>query len=324
MALKPIAKLIIALTTNMKYLILSFLALTLILQSCKVETEQDRRNNRADLQIQEYIVAQKLSLQKTSSGLYYKITPGNVPNARTPKDLEEVAIFQTTIRIADGLVIDSTNRKLNEPEYFAFGSSIAGLGEALSLMKEGDKATVIIPPQLGYNDVALTKLPPYSIIRMELQFVSTRNEEERIDAYIAKNKYNVTFKTDTVRVVKLKSTNDTNKIINGRTVTVKFTGRLLRNVKKVIGDVTLYRDLFDTGLFEILLGATPGSAKSGVIGFDAGIKKLKIGEKAIIVFPSVYGYGATGSAGGSGSDYNKVGIPPYSPLSFEIELVSVK
>ena len=110
----------------MKYLILSFLALALVLQSCKVETEQDRRNNRADLQIQEYIAAQKLSLQKTSSGLYYKITPGNVPNARTPKDLEEVAIFQTTIRIADGLVIDSTNRKLNEPEYFAFGSSIAG------------------------------------------------------------------------------------------------------------------------------------------------------------------------------------------------------
>ena len=303
----------------MKYLILSFLALALVLQSCKVETEQDRRNNRADLQIQEYIAAQKLSLQKTSSGLYYKITPGNVPNARTPKDLEEVAIFQTTIRIADGLVIDSTNRKLNEPEYFAFGSSIAGLGEALSLMKEGDKATVIIPPQLGYNDVALTKLPPYSIIRMELQFVSTRNEEERIDAYIAKNKYNVTFKTDTVRVVKLKSTNDTNKIINGKTVSIKYTGRLLRNVKKVIGDVTLYRDLFDSSTFDVVLGSN-----KVVVGFEAGIKKLKVGEKAIIVFPSVYGYGATGSAGGSASDVNKVGIPAYSPLSFEIELLSVK
>jgi FKBP-type peptidyl-prolyl cis-trans isomerase len=302
----------------MKYLIFSFLALAFLLEGCKVETEQDRRNVRADLQIQEYLIAQKLNMQKTSSGLYYSITPGNVANGRTPKDLEEVAIFQKRYRIADGLLVDSTDTSIKEPEYFVYGNTgyTTGLQEALSLMKEGDKATLIIPPQLAYNDVALPKLPPYSIIRMELQLVSTRNEEERIQSYIDRNKLKVDIKTDTVRVVKFKSTTDTNKIINGKTVSIKYTGRLLRNVRLVYGDINLYKDTFDSGTIDVLLGGN-----KVVPGFEAGIKKLKLGEKAIVVFPSVYGYGATGS---QSSTALKPGIPAYSPLSFEIELVSVK
>ncbi len=293
------------------------MVLALGLASCKVDSEQDRINARADLQIQQYLAAQKLSLQKTSSGLYYSIQPGNVPNARSPKDIEEVGIYQVTYRIADGLVIDSTEKSRKEPEYFIFnnGARIAGIEEALALMKEGDKATLVIPPQLGFGANALTKLPPNSVIRMDIQLVSTTNEEDRILNYIAANKLVVTAKTDTVRVVKLKTTADTNKIINGKTIKINYTGKLLRNVRRFANETSYYVNQFDSGTIDVVLGGN-----KVVAGFEAGIKKLKLGEKGIVLFPSVYGYGGTGSSPRSTSS---AGIPAYSPLAFEIELVSV-
>jgi FKBP-type peptidyl-prolyl cis-trans isomerase len=301
----------------MKQLIFSLLVLALGLASCKVESEQDRINTRADLQIQQYITAQKLSLQKSATGLYYSIQPGNVANARTPKDLEEVGIYQVTYRTVDGLVIDSTEKSKQEPEYFIFhnGARIAGIEEALTLMKEGDKATLIIPPALAFGANSLTKLPPNSVIRMDIQLVSTTNEEDRILNYIAKNKLVVTAKTDTVRVVNLKTTADTNKIINGKTVRINYTGRLLRNVRRYANETPYYLNQFDTGTLDVLLGGN-----KVVAGFEAGIKKMKLGEKGIILFPSVYGYGGTGS---SPKNTSTAGIPAYSPLSFEIELVSI-
>ncbi|MBK6976846.1 MAG: FKBP-type peptidyl-prolyl cis-trans isomerase [Cytophagaceae bacterium] len=55
-------------------------------------------------------------------------------------------------------------------------------------------------------------------------------------------------------------------------------------------------------------------SNSSIKGFEAGILKLRKGEKAKLVFPSSLGYGTTGS----GSS-----IPPYTPLLFDVELSKI-
>jgi FKBP-type peptidyl-prolyl cis-trans isomerase len=54
--------------------------------------------------------------------------------------------------------------------------------------------------------------------------------------------------------------------------------------------------------------------KQVVSGFENGLTKLRVGEKALLIFPSAIGYGTTGSG---------ATIQPYSPLLFDIEVLKV-
>jgi len=89
----------------------------------------------------------------------------------------------------------------------------------------------------------------------------------------------------------------------GKTVKVHYTGRLLDGTK------------FDSSLdrnepIEFKLG-------QGMVikGWDEGIALLKVGGKALLIIPSNLAYGSRGAGGV---------IPPFSPLTFEVELVSVQ
>jgi FKBP-type peptidyl-prolyl cis-trans isomerase len=123
-------------------------------------------------------------------------------------------------------------------------------------------------------------------------------EDQQIETYITAKKLVVTEKTATgLRYVRtLTSGGAAVKV--GQSILVNYTGKLLNDTQ------------FDTGNFSFVLGT------GGVIqGFTEGIGKMKVGEKATIIFPSTLGYGATGS----GSK-----IPGNSPLVFDIEVVTAK
>jgi FKBP-type peptidyl-prolyl cis-trans isomerase len=50
-------------------------------------------------------------------------------------------------------------------------------------------------------------------------------------------------------------------------------------------------------------------------GWDEGVAKMKVGEKAIITCPPDYAYGKQGAGGA---------VPPNATLIFEVELLSFK
>ena len=89
----------------------------------------------------------------------------------------------------------------------------------------------------------------------------------------------------------------------GDTVTVHYTGLLTSGVK------------FDSSLdrsepFSFELGA--GKV---IKGWDEGLQKLRVGDRATFFIPSWLGYGARGAGGGV--------IPPDAMLIFIIEVISV-
>jgi len=123
-------------------------------------------------------------------------------------------------------------------------------------------------------------------------------EEEQIERYISKKSLVITEKTSSgLRYIRTADSQGA-ALKKGQTINVNYSGRLLSDKK------------FDSGNFSFVLGG------NGVIkGFDEGIAKMKIGEKATLIFPSSLGYGSQGA----GSD-----IPGNSPLVFDIEVVSAK
>ncbi len=129
--------------------------------------------------------------------------------------------------------------------------------------------------------------------------LTPEQENQKIEEYISSKKLTVTEKTTTgLRYILTKANPSGAKVANGQTVSVIYAGRLLSDKQ------------FDAGNFSFVLGS--GGAISG---FDQGIAKMKVGEKATLIFPSSLGYGSRAQ----GSD-----IPAYSPLVFDIEVISAK
>ena len=127
--------------------------------------------------------------------------------------------------------------------------------------------------------------------------VASVPEDQQIEDYIKAKSLVVTEKTATgLRYIR--TTASTGVAVKlGQSILVNYTGKFLTDAK------------FDGGNFSFILGT--GSV---IQGFNEGIAKMKVGEKATIIFPSSLGYGSSGSGS----------IPGNSPLIFDIEVVTAK
>jgi FKBP-type peptidyl-prolyl cis-trans isomerase len=127
-------------------------------------------------------------------------------------------------------------------------------------------------------------------------------EEDQIKNYIKAKKLVVTDSSTVGLRFILTKANATGAVLkSGQTVNVNYVGKFIAG-KKIDNE-------FDSGNFSFLLGQ-----QQVVDGFDKGIAKMRVGEKAILIFPSSMGYGSSGAGS----------IPANTPLLFEIEVVSAK
>lgn len=125
--------------------------------------------------LKQYMEGEKLSIEPTSSGLYY------IPVTHTQG--KSVAIGDTVTvhyegRFFNGKYFDST-KKRNEPFQFVYGHKwqvIDGLEEAIGMMKEGEKALFIIPSKLAFGEQGSSTgiIPPFTSVIFEVELIEVK------------------------------------------------------------------------------------------------------------------------------------------------------
>jgi len=122
-------------------------------------------------QIDAYLSKNKLTAIKTGTGLRYVVTQNGEGNS--PKEESVVKIIYT-VSLLNGTECYSTEGKA---EGLTVGKSYAesGLQEALTYLKEGDKAIVIIPSHLAHGLAGdLNKIPIRATIIYKLELVEVK------------------------------------------------------------------------------------------------------------------------------------------------------
>lgn len=296
------------------------------LQSCKqsdiVDSNAAASDN--DAAIKQYIsqnpgtTTAPLNYTTNGTGMYYAITKPNLTGKRS--SVGEEVTFAYTLYTLQNQALDSS-KAANLP-FFTFGlnSLLPGLQEGLASLREGEKARLLLPSYLAYGNQAQTafKLPANSPIRIDIELVRSRTEEEQITEYVSSTTLagslsltapptNVQKSTSGLRLIKTVSKPTGASISPGQSVTVNYAGQTLR--------ATVPFDKNSDGTFSFTLGRN-----QLIPGFEEGVLQLRIGEKATLVFPSAIGYGTKGAQNSNGAYV----ILPYAPLRFDIEVLNAK
>jgi peptidylprolyl isomerase len=77
--------------------------------------------------------------------------------------------------LMDGTLFDSSVER-DEPIQFVVGQGqvMPGWDEGMQLLKKGDKARFIIPPQLGYGEMPLEKIPANSTLMFDTEIIDVK------------------------------------------------------------------------------------------------------------------------------------------------------
>ncbi len=111
---------------------------------------------------------------QTESGLRYKFTKLN-ESGQSPKSGDVVSVHYEG-RLLDGKVFDSSFKRKKPIEFpLGQGRVISGWDEGIALLKTGEKATLVIPPNLGYGSRgAGGVIPPNAYLVFEVELLDIK------------------------------------------------------------------------------------------------------------------------------------------------------
>lgn len=272
--------------------------------SCNKGIEYDDEAKAVENQqsIEKYLADSSITATKDSSGMYYVLRKAN-PSGAKPNAQDGVRLNFNAYTLDGRKVASSDNtNKIPFVRPYNLGFLLGGMERALNIIRVGESATLFMPFYLAFGSYASDDVPAYSVIKMNIEVVSSRSEVQQIDDFIAANKLTVTDRTSDNLVIVRTNTVTGDSIGIGKAVNIAYKGRLLTGA------------IFDNG--DKPYPFTTGSGMA-IPGFDRAIRKLRKGEKATILFPSALGYGKNGYQVSSGIYY----VYPYSPLWFDVEVL---
>ncbi len=131
--------------------------------------------------LRHFIEEQKVDIEPTPSGMYF--IPLKEGNGRKVKKGDIVTVNYEG-KFLNGEFFDSTVKR-NQPFEFVYGTEwqvIEGMEEAIGLMREGDKAIIILPSELawGADGSSTGIIPPFTSVIYELELVDVRSKEEQV------------------------------------------------------------------------------------------------------------------------------------------------
>lgn len=253
--------------------------------------------------------------KKADSGIYYKFYGDIHDTASQPKTGDLVGVL-VTLRVGDSILKISNEEMLMDSIYEG------DLFEAIRMMHVGDSATFIFdghqffeknvyPPQeyeFGDEPLYVDMLLYAMLEKSEFERLSAEleaqmeefkeGELEDIENYL---KENPGFKEQPSGVyLKTIKKGKGEKVTPPQKVKVHYTGRLL--------DGTIFDSSEKRGEpLEFMVGID-----NFIPGWTAAVSTMSVGDKVTVLIPSELAYGEGGN-----------GMPPYTPLLFDIELLEI-
>lgn len=282
--------------------------------------------------IQAYITKNKVTVAPSATGVY--IITQNPGAGRNIAKTDFVKI-NLTVSSIDGTKIFSTLDQ-NKPISFEYGKPFdtKGLDEALATMKKGSKATIVVPSAVGFGEQGKKDMSgkdiitPYSPVVYDVEILDLKTKAENDKAVKAEEAAKKKAAAEAVT----KEPSLIQQYIKDNKITAKPTANGLYYIEKVAGKgpkakagdkvkVHYTGKLLNGKVFDSSLTRKPATPFEFTIGqgqvipgWDEGISMMSAGGKATLIIPSKLAYGERGA----GAD-----IPAYSPLVFDVELISI-
>ncbi|KQT17945.1 peptidylprolyl isomerase [Chryseobacterium sp. Leaf404] len=139
----------------------------------KIAANNKAMAEKAEAEANKNLEALKAGMQKTESGLYYKIT--KTTTGASPKVGDNVSVHYAG-KLVNGTEFDSSFKR-NEPIEIPIGMGrvIKGWDEGILLLKEGENATLLIPPAMGYGaNGAGGVIPPNAWLIFDVELVKIK------------------------------------------------------------------------------------------------------------------------------------------------------
>jgi FKBP-type peptidyl-prolyl cis-trans isomerase FkpA len=143
--------------------IFTFLSLLVLAISCKEDvTDYGPIDKKI---IEDYIAANSLTAQSTTSGLYYVISkPGGTSHPGIYSNVK--ANYKGYL--TDGTVFDQTT---GSPATFPLTGVIQGWREGLQLIGVNGKIKLLIPSALGYGSQVQADIPANSVLIFDIELI---------------------------------------------------------------------------------------------------------------------------------------------------------
>lgn len=151
----------------MKYILTSFLALTLFI-SCNSNDEPKKTDYTVEneKEIVDYIAKNKLTAQRTDSGLYYVINePGD---GAQPTASSNVTVAYKGY-YSNGSIFDQSKA---EGISFGLNQVIKGWTEGIPYFKVGGSGILLVPSHLGYGPFDYNGIPGGSVLIFDVKLIS--------------------------------------------------------------------------------------------------------------------------------------------------------
>jgi FKBP-type peptidyl-prolyl cis-trans isomerase FkpA len=152
----------------MKHFLSALLALTIFI-SCSKEKKEEAETDyvaKNEQEIKDYITKNKLTAQKSDSGLYYVINDpgtGAQPTANSNVTVAYKGYF------TNGTVFDESD---SAGISFGLNQVIKGWTEGIAHFKNGGSGILLVPAHLGYGNSDYSTIPGGSVLIFDVKLIS--------------------------------------------------------------------------------------------------------------------------------------------------------
>lgn len=242
----------------------------------------------------------------TPTGLRYYYVQKN--NARFPV-MGQKLTFHFNARMKHGYVLeDSRNFGQSMSLILGSGKMMPIFEEGLQILRVGEKAVFLAPPERAFGNRQVGPVPPNSPMVFELELLDAKEAPKPIP-FNTEGKDTITLPNGLKMIFVESGNNDTVPVTPKSTAVVHYTGYFLDGR---IFDSSIERD----EPLPVTIGAN-----AVILGWEEALIRMKKFDKCRVIIPPGLGYGTQDI---TNPTTGKVEIPANSTLIFDMEVVDVK